>query len=159
MKKLLCTLLSLVLLCCLTLPVYAEEIDLSVLTWDELLDLKAQITMEQLTRDEWQEVDVPQGVYKVGEDIPAGKWTIKSIGSRRWCNIEIGDKLADNGNELDMWGNNVSYYIYNPEHPNFEIGDCTETVVTLRDGYYVEIDNYGNHALFCTYTGKNLGFK
>ena len=53
MKKFTCIVLLVVLMGCLVLPACAEGIDLSALTWEELLELKAAITREQLTRDEW----------------------------------------------------------------------------------------------------------
>ena len=159
MKKLLCILSALAIALSLAVPAAAENIDLTALSWEELLELKEKITLEQMSRDEWQEVEVQQGVYVVGEDIPAGKWTIKSFGNGRWSNIAIGSKLSENGNGLDIWENYTSYYIYNPDHRNFEEGDCTEVTITLQEGYYVEIENYGNPVLFCTPTGNSFGFK
>lgn len=158
MKKLLCTLLSLVLLCCLALPVCAEEIDLSVLTWDELLDLKAQITMEQLTRDEWQEVEVPQGVWVVGEDVPVGKWTIT-------CKTGYSTRIKW-GKYLDKSQNNVDYFedfgdaetVYNPNWDSYRHGEVTQYTFEPPEGYYIVID-FGP-ATFTPFTGKpDLGFK
>ena len=52
------------------------EVDLSGMSYDELVILKDRIDKTIWDSQEWQEVTVPQGLYKIGEDIPAGKWTI-----------------------------------------------------------------------------------
>lgn len=72
MKKLVSVLL---LLCLMISPAFAE-IDLSGLSFDELVALRSQCLTEMTKRDEWQEVTVPVGVWKIGEDIPAGHWNI-----------------------------------------------------------------------------------
>lgn len=157
MKKLVCTLLSLVLLCCLALPVCAEKINLSALTWEELLDLKAQITMEQLTRDEWQEVEVPQGVYKVGEDIPAGKWTIRcKTGSMLL--FAWSAELDESGQDIDYYVVHDTAYLRNPDDKFYEDGDNIEYTFDAIDGHYIVIEEAP--ATFTPFTGKpDLGFK
>ena len=157
MKKLICALLAVVLVGCLILPACAESIDLSALTWEELLELKAAITREQLSRDEWQEVDVPQGVYKVGEDIPAGKWTVTSrygtSSTISWCK-----NLDDSGHDVDIWGTYDMANVKNPESKWTDKGDRLEYTFDAIDGYYIIIDI--NTATFRPFTGKpELGFK
>ena len=74
MKKLLAVLLVL----CLLPWVYAEDIDLSGLSFEELRALQNRIAEEIVTRPEWMEVAVPVGVYKIGVDIPAGDWCLRA---------------------------------------------------------------------------------
>lgn len=158
MKKIACILLAMALMICLVLPVCAEEIDLSALTWEELLDLKARITMEQLTRDEWQEVEVPQGVWVVGEDIPAGKWTVRcSYGNS--VTISWGQYLDADGHGIDYFrGTNDSKNIKNVNGRLYQEGDATEYTFDAIDGYYVVI-NFSS-ATFTPFTGKpDLWFK
>lgn len=157
MKKIACILLSMALMSCLVLTVCAEEIDLSALTWDELLDLKARITMEQLTRDEWQEVEVPQGVYVVGEDIPAEKWTIRcKVGNH--LRFAWGESLDESGHDVDFYGICDIAHLTNPEYKYYESGDDVEYTFDAVEGYYIVIEDAP--ATFTPFSGKpDLGFK
>ena len=60
---------------------FAEEYDFSALktlTYDDLVILQKAVEKEIMSRPEWKEVDVPSGDWKVGEDIPAGTYSIKT---------------------------------------------------------------------------------
>ena len=154
MKKFTCILLLVALMGCIVLPACAEEIDLTTLTWEELLELKSAITLEQLTRDEWEEVEVPQGVYKVGEDIPAGKWTI-TCKTGYSCMFSFGDTLRDDGHSVSWSGIYDIAYIYRSSGKD---GDMTEYTFEAKDGYYIIIED--SPATFTPYTGtRDLGFK
>lgn len=158
MKKLLCILSALAIALSLAAPAAAENIDLTALSWEELLDLKEKITLEQMSRDEWQEVEVPQGVYVVGEDIPAGKWTVRcSYGNS--VTISWGQYLDDDGHGIDYFrGINDAQNIKNVNGRLYQEGDATEYTFDAIDGYYVVI-NYSS-ATFTPFTGKpDLGFK
>ena len=75
MKK---KILSVILTLCL-LPVIAlAEVDLSAMSVDELIALNKAVVMELMSRKDFKEVAVPSGEYKVGEDIPAGAYTVKA---------------------------------------------------------------------------------
>ena len=154
MKKFTCILLLVALMGCIVLPACAEEIDLTTLTWEELLELKSAITLEQLTRDEWEEVEVPQGVYKVGEDIPAGKWTV-TCKTGYSCMFSFGDTLRDDGHSVSWSGIYDIAYIYRSSGKD---GDMTEYTFEAKDGYYIIIED--SPATFTPYTGtRDLGFK
>lgn len=71
--------LSVILTLCLLLPVIAlAEIDLSAMSVDELIALNKAVVMELMSRKDFKEVPVPAGTYKVGEDIPAGSYTVRA---------------------------------------------------------------------------------
>ena len=74
MKKLIIVFLS---VCMAISCAYSESIDLSGLSYDELVALKDRIDLAIWNSQEWQEVEVPQGLYVVGKDIPSGTWTKK----------------------------------------------------------------------------------
>ena len=59
---------------------YAEY-DLSSMSFEELKALQQAISQEIVTRPEWKEVEVPSGIWTVGEDIPAGVYSITPVGS------------------------------------------------------------------------------
>ena len=71
--------LSVILTLCLLLPVIAlAEVDLSAMSVDELIALNKAIVMQLMSRKDFKEVPVSAGTYKVGEDIPAGMYTVKA---------------------------------------------------------------------------------
>ena len=72
MKRTLCIILAFVLVLTLA-PAAFADVDLSGMSFDELVALKDQINLALWNSADWQEVTVPQGVWQVGADIPAGK--------------------------------------------------------------------------------------
>lgn len=158
MKKMICAILTLAIFLAVTAAAFADGVDLSSMTWEELLELKAAITLEQWSRDEWEEVEVPQGVWVVGEDIPAGKWTIT-------CKTGYSTRVKW-GKYLDKSQNDVDYFkdfgdaetVYNPDWDSYRHGDVTQYTFEPPEGYYIVID-FGP-ATFTPFTGKpDLGFK
>lgn len=75
MKKFIASLIMLVVL----FSVAFAEFDLSSMTYSDLMKLREQVQRELLSRPEWKEVTVPAGEWTVGEDIPAGFYSIKSV--------------------------------------------------------------------------------
>lgn len=149
---------SLVLACVLILalaPAAFADVDLSGLTFDELVALKDQINLALWNSADWQEVTVPQGVWQVGADIPAGKWTIKPI---PWGHsyIRIGNELKDAGTDVKGI---ASETVNDPDYTYYDATtDKTEWTVDLTEGQYIVV-NYGD-CIFTPYAGKpSLGFK
>lgn len=138
MKKLFCIL---ALFSVLMGAAWAEGFDLSALSFQELAALRDRAQLEMFSRDEWQEVTVPQGVYQVGVQIPAGTWSVRSHEGR---NTRVAW-----GEELDASGHDIGYssfrrdmaYIYNPDYRSYDAGDRTEYTFTVKDGDYIVIDN------------------
>ena len=71
----------LVFVCMATFAV-ADTHDMSNLTFDQLVDLHHRIAVEIMSRPEWKEVEVPAGEWAIGEDIPAGFYSVKNIHDR-----------------------------------------------------------------------------
>lgn len=61
---------------CLACSSAMADIDLSAMTIDELKALNQSVVSEIMTRKDFTQVRVPAGIYKVGEDIPAGTYTL-----------------------------------------------------------------------------------
>ena len=144
---------------CATPFVSAETFDLSSLSYDELIALKDQINLAIWNSQEWQEVTVPQGVWKVGEDIPAGHWTIKTNASHAW--VRICTAIDSTGKEVDVYNTEFLYseFISSPYSWSFDAdSDRTEIDFDLKSGYYVVIDS--GSVIFSPFVGKpSLGFK
>ena len=153
MKKLFCAFLILALF----LPLAASaDVDLSGMTFDELVALREQINLAIWNCQEWQEVTVPQGLYVVGEDIPEGTWTIKAA-TDHFTVIKFGDTLEANGIEVAYSKNYGSGEAYSKDSSSYRDSEPLEFTFTAKKGDYVQVD-YAP-ALFTPFTGKpDLGF-
>lgn len=163
-------LVALALVLFLAVPVCAladfdfSSFDFDALTASELLILRERCLNEFMARDEWQEVMVPQGLYEVGVDIPAGRWTVRcaDLGrddylmretSLRWG---IGKPNADYYWPYDRDKSDVE--IYNPNNDDYVKGEITEFTIELEDGDFIYIHPQYNAAVFSPYTGAKLQF-
>lgn len=142
----------------LTGTVYADTIDLSGMTYEELVSLKNRINLAIWNSQEWQEVTVPQGVWKIGRDIPAGHWTIRMIENTRtsWCGLTYCTELDETGLEGSRKG---KFYIYKQlARPGSSYSAALQIDIELKDGTYLIIDN--SDVIFTPFYGKpSLGFK
>ena len=138
------------------------EVDLSGMSFDELIALKQQIDLALWGCEEWQEVTVPQGTYKVGEDIPEGQWTIKAT-EGNWASIEWGIEVDASGVEIIKRISGKSghdwKHVLSTTYKGYKEGeDATQIDLNLLEGMYVRVD--GGSAVFMPFTGKqSLGFK
>jgi len=156
MKKL----LTIILILALAVPAaaFADLPDISNLSYDELVQLKDSINLSIWNSQEWQEVTVPQGIWIVGEDIPAGTWTVKCA-TDRFSVVIFGDTLNEMGTDIEY----TQYYNYqtieSPDSSNFDKDkDITEYTFTVKNGDYIKIE-YAS-IIFMPYAGKpSLGFK
>lgn len=154
MKKLFSLLLVLLLIPCAALA----SVDLTGLSFEELVALKDQINLAIWQSEEWQAVEVPKGVYTVGEDIPAGKWTITASDETK-AHIYWGDRLDASGVNLSYEGSIwEAELLYSPTYRSYEKGDPTEVTWELKEGHYFIVQE--GIAVFSPYAGKpSLGFK
>lgn len=94
MKKLIavCMVLGLLLSCA------AAETDLSSMSYDDLVQLQKKVVFEIMSRPEWKQVTVPAGTWRVGDDIPAGYYSISTEGRALVCVwMKNKDDYDDNG--------------------------------------------------------------
>lgn len=158
MKRLLVVLFVLSL-CLAPLAVAESPFDLSGMSYKELVALKDQINLAMWNSQEWQEVIVPQGVWKVGEDIPAGHWTISALAANTI--VSYGTMLDKSGKDISYMGDfSYSQIMHHPDSvsrfdPNFHLSQID---LDLIEGAYVIVD--GGKVMFTPYQGKpDLGFK
>lgn len=118
MKKLIAIVLALIIL----ISVAIADFDISALSFDELLLMSKQVTAEIISRPEWKEVTVPSGQWVVGEDIPAGFYSISPSGKGGYIRVrnESGKLLLSQGirKESDVFA-------------KYE----------LKDGYTIEVED------------------
>lgn len=137
---------------------YDNTVETALLTYDELVALKNQINLAIWNNEEWQEVTVPQGIWKVGEDIPAGHWTITAT-DKFYGSITYGNKLEDNFKEVS-WSSSGYYHkmLTGKRHVFYSEDDLVFIDLQMMNGYYIEID--GGPVVFTPYAGKpSFGFK
>lgn len=155
MKKVIC----LLLVCFMLIGnACAAGMDLSGLSFDELVALKEQINLAIWQCEEWQEVTVPQGVWQIGKDIPVGHWTIRmadNISWNSWCGLTIATKLDESGRDAP-YDSRILYQQLSKI--GVEYPAPTEVDIDFKEGWYLIIEN--NDVIFSPYTGKpSLGFK
>ncbi|MCI5956271.1 MAG: hypothetical protein MRZ54_04745 [Clostridiales bacterium] len=159
MKKLFSALLAVLMLC--TASASAKTIDLSGMSYDELVALKDQINLALWESEKWEEVTVPQGVYQVGADIPAGHWTLKASETDSYASayVKCGRTLSANKKDLEWDDYYASESLVSDKSKGYNpITDKTETDFELENGMYVIVEY--SSVVFTPYTGKpSLGFK
>ena len=142
----------------------AIAVDLSSFSFEELISLRDECQLEMMKRTEWQEVVVPQGIWEVGKQIPAGIWVVKCYDAGRndismeECVIFWGVGYPDDGLYWSYDKSIGKAYIYNPEN-RFYQGQTSEYIIKLEEGYFISIPSTCNKAVFSPYTGIDLGFK
>ena len=129
------------------------------LPYESLVQLKEDINLAMWMSDKWQEVTVPQGTWKVGTDIPAGHWSVKCAPGARITQIDWGEKLSQNGEDI-AWSGRYSNYntVYNEK--NYPDADNYLHVYSfeVKNGDYIKISD--GSAVFMPYVGKpSFSFK
>lgn len=147
MKRFLIALITMIILC----GCASAEIDLSDMSYDELLSLQREINLAIWECEEWQSVTVNPGVYIIGVDIPAGRWVIKPIDGHT-AHVKIGSSLNNDGSSVrHTWYEAItsktdSYYKYNKSD---------SATVILTHGY-IEIDSAP--VIFEPFVGTGFAF-
>ena len=137
----------------------ADLPDVSGLSFDELIELRHQVNIALWKSEEWQEVVVPIGVYKIGEDIPVGKWTISSADTSDYSDIYLmyTDVLDASGMDISFSGS-IAYYTTIAGKSSESMDEPKSVDLDCKKNCYIII-KYGP-ALFTPFVGKpDLGFK
>ena len=119
MKKIICIVS---LICLLITSTAFAEVDISGLSFEELVALQTKVNQALWDSDGWNQVTVPEGVYKIGEDIPAGRWTLKRA-KNDYTYMRVGKRFTEG---------KVSGYTFTSEVEE-------ETNLILEEGSYIEI--------------------
>lgn len=140
MKKLLVALLVVAMMISTAM---AEGIDLSGLSYEDLLELRQQVDAAIWASDGWQEVKVPAGVYVIGEDIPSGRWSVTP-----------SDRLST----FTLFPTKADYTEQTYNYISLNMLDAGESyALDVQDGQFLEIG--GGALTFTPYIGAALGFK
>lgn len=156
MKKLIALFLSLLLI----LPVVtlaADLPDLDGLSFDELVTLREKINLAIWNCQEWQEVSVPAGTYVVGQDIPAGHWSIRVAAEQDILNVSYFDMIDEIGKGPARGCNHIIETIASPGFSAFGDINAETFDIDAKEGWYIKVTKA---VIFSPFTGKpDLGFK
>lgn len=158
MKKL----ITIILILALFMPAAAlADVDLTGMTYEELVKLKDQINLAIWNSQEWQEVTVPVGLWTIGEDIPAGHWSIclKEDSPQNFVAFTYTDLLDESGKDAGNRFDAKIYYYGQLGKPGYKDGKYADSIdIELKEGTYLIVE-YGP-VIFTPYAGKpDLGFK
>lgn len=153
MKRLLSVVLVLIVLAA---SAAADPVDLTGMSFDELVALRDQLNLAIWNSQEWQEVTVPAGVWVVGEDIPAGHWTIRPLPDS-YVNVTYFDRLDQFGKGVGLgwlgWGGTLTSY----GEGDLTFGEPTQVDLVMEAGMFFKCSKA---VIFTPYAGKpDLGFK
>lgn len=138
MKRVLVLVLALLMVGALA----SAEVDLSGMTFDELVALRNQVDQAIWASDGWQEVTVPAGNYTIGKDIPAGRWTLTCDGTGSMVNLY---NTFDGISDIDEL---VAMAMVSKDNPyNIDLVDGQGICITIEA------------VTFTPYTSAALGFK
>ena len=150
MKKVISFVLCLTLCCSVALA----EVDLSGMSFDELVALKDQLNLAIWKSQEWQEVTVPAGLYQIGRDIPAGRWVIKPAEGFT-ARVSYGARLTKD--KMDFDGMYSYEQITSPKDSYSRYNNIESVTLDLQDGYYIMIQD--SKVVFEPFSGFGFSFK
>lgn len=149
MKRFFC--LFLVLVFC-PLVSLADLPDLSSLSFVDLVLLREQINLAIWNSPEWQEVTVPPGVYEIGKDIPAGRWSIRPANGCGPVYAIYASAAKDQGHDVDLFaGPYIMECLCAPDAPDYSAEYKTSTDFDMESGWFVRLDST---MIFSPYSGK-----
>ena len=135
----------------------AEDIDLSGLSFEQLVALRERLNLAIWSSREWQEVTVPAGVWVIGQDIPAGHWSIRVAGDCDVILVSYFDKLDDAGLSVGSGAYLFNQTIATPGLSGFGEVNAETMDIDMQDGWFFKCDGA---VIFTPYAGKpDLGFK
>ena len=116
----------------------ADSIDLSSMSYDELVALREQLNLAIWNCQEWQEVTVPEGTYIIGKDIPAGHWSIRTLADKHeYFNIFYFDVPDEFGRKPGLGAKLLSQSIGSPGFSGFGEVNSETVDIDMKDGWYL----------------------
>lgn len=109
----------------------SADVDLSGMTFEELLELQQKVNDALFSSDEWIEVEVPLGVWDIGKDIPAGRYELSAspkAGSYRMPYVSYYLERHENGSPNKLRG-------------SYRIEEGNTLVIDLYEGNVIKIED------------------
>ena len=146
MKKLIALLLILIL--AVSSAAAEQDNEFTGLSYIELMGKLGKVQRAMWACDEWTSVDVQAGVYRIGEDIPAGHWSITAAAENDFYTIGYGTKLNATGTGIDD-DSLVDWWTLSSDYSSPMLHRLD---IILEEGYYIEL---GHKSTFQPYSGKS----
>lgn len=133
----------------LMLPIVAAaEVDLSGMSYDELVDLSNKVGKAIMEHENFDSVTVPMGIWEIGVHIPEGTWMLSSKNTT-FSSIIYGPSLSENGSSMSIFDDGNTETLV-------QFGDSFRFVA--KKGNFISI-KYGP-MIFTSESGtSDLGFK
>ena len=128
-KRILCALIGLLIL---TASAAMAE------TMDELCEAYALAGRRMWTAAEWETVILPPGLWKSGEDIPAGRWKLTAA-TETSAEIAYGPETSDGGAMIPLPRAYVSETLVSVNSPAYDEDDTAEMELDAKKGAYLQI--------------------
>jgi hypothetical protein len=137
MKKLIA-----ILMVCLiaTLPALADTVDLSGMSYSDLILLQKRIEKALFAHEDFEMVAVPAGLYRFGVDIPEGKWEIHAH-PNVMVTVIYGKNLSESGTSVQWLNGGELKYLYGENNWTYDEGKQSYWTVNAKYGYYIEFDS------------------
>jgi len=120
---------------------FADVPDISLLTLEELLVLRDNVNAAIMNSSDYQEIELPVGLWTVGIDFPAGTWLVTPLDDQ-YLNLWYGDVLNESGTDAGYGWDGINGYTHSfstkkkkdgswkdPDYPHF-------ITLTMKEGWY-----------------------
>lgn len=125
------------------LPPSTLPADFYGLSFDQLISLENRLSLAIEEIAQWQEVTLRPGLWKIGKDIPAGHYTLRTM-SDRSTRFAYGSSLDESALQVSP---SSSDYVYD------SIEGSSSVDLQLHDGAYLDVLD---HLIYVSpYTGTN----
>lgn len=108
-----------------SIPGSADNVDISSMTFEELVELRSEIDIQLMLLDPEYDLILDNGDYYVGLDIPCGKVMMHRLNLEEEVSICY---CRDSNDEL------VDHYAVTEEHPRKRIGLPEDGMITIKYG-------------------------
>ncbi len=134
-----------------------ENIDLAAMSLEDLQALQLRILEAMWASDAWQSVEVPEGAYEIGVEIPAGRWTI-SAREDEYVVIHVVSRLNATRTKESSNAQRYAYQVIASE-TSYMRDDYPSTsfTLTLEAGMFIIIEDAP--AIFTPPAGPSFSFK
>lgn len=145
--------LSIFLSILLAMPSASCAVNLEAMSFSDLVELRRQIELELMSRKDWKEVLVQEGIYEVGVDIPAGHYTILAADGT-FTHVKYGNRRKTDEADIHIGSTNFrDEYLYSPHMSRYDMyKDKVQADIDMETGSYFAVRS--SACVLIPYTGK-----
>lgn len=133
----------------------ADDRKMSDMSVEELVTIHTLSQHYLFNHPDLKRVLVPAGTYKIGDEIPAGHWTIIAPDEIATIHVIYGTAVDQFGN-IDVYKPQTNCLIYGSKSYVYRVGNPTEVDYVLEKGKYIQLSS---GAYFQVYAGHKFSFE